>query len=656
MAVVAAVGALACSLPAAVSGAQNCAGDCDGDGELVVSELVSAVSIALGTTSPSACTAADVDRSGAVGIDDLLQAVVASLGSCSPPQTRTATGICMQPGKTGLVVCEAGMMVGVYRCMDPGRCLTEPSSSGVLVPLDFGRIGAQGNFSLTFSAADAGNAPLVFEAQIDANTKYRTIDYGRIAAGGGSGIDFTMVLLVPSSEAAVLLLAENGFENFAPDAVRDVIDAVATANADVSFAGSSPAEAVIDATDDARDDPAVVDAIEQGLHPTEFLVNTYTLGSESDPRVASDGSGRFVVVWSKGSDYSAVIGRLYAGGSPIGAEFQVNTTLVQSYYADVGMDAAGNFVVVWGSYDIGLGGTTGIIAQRFDSTGGRRGSEVRVNASADDYVTRPRIGVEPSGSYVVVWEGDGDGSSLGIFGQRFESTGAKAGTEFQVNAFTLGDQGEPAVVVVEGGEFGVAWTSEPDGLTAPQDGDDCGVFVQAFDPAGNRDGAEFQANAYTLGCQSAPVPLPFVDGEGFVVLWESDGQDGDESGVFAQPFTSDDERDGEELQINTFTLGSQEHIGITADGGGGIVVVWESEEPFGSPAPGHDGSGDAVFAQRFINGDPDGPEFQVNAFTIDDQNGPAVGPTSDGFVVAWRSAGQDGDEGGIFGRLFHVVP
>ena len=32
----------------------------------------------------------------------------------------------------------------------------------------------------------------------------------------------------------------------------------------------------------------------------EFQVNTYTTGDQTEPKVAADGSGRFVVVWQSG--------------------------------------------------------------------------------------------------------------------------------------------------------------------------------------------------------------------------------------------------------------------------------------------------------------------------------------------------------------------
>lgn len=47
------------------------------------------------------------------------------------------------------------------------------------------------------------------------------------------------------------------------------------------------------------------------------------------------------------------------------------------------------------------------------------------------------------------------------------------------------------------------------------------------------------------------------------------------------------------------------------------------------------------------------PEFQVNKRTANDENNPAIGvDDADDFVVVWRSYGQDGNSGGIFGQRF----
>jgi len=60
----------------------GCSGDCDGNGEVTVNELVSAVAIALGTQAPAACKAADTNSSGEVEVNELVAAVGKALAGC----------------------------------------------------------------------------------------------------------------------------------------------------------------------------------------------------------------------------------------------------------------------------------------------------------------------------------------------------------------------------------------------------------------------------------------------------------------------------------------------------------------------------------------------------------------------------------------------
>jgi hypothetical protein len=61
----------------------GCVGDCDGDGEVDVSELIQAVNIALGNSSVETCTAADRSGDGAVTVDELVAAVDNALTGCA---------------------------------------------------------------------------------------------------------------------------------------------------------------------------------------------------------------------------------------------------------------------------------------------------------------------------------------------------------------------------------------------------------------------------------------------------------------------------------------------------------------------------------------------------------------------------------------------
>ena len=68
---------------------------------------------------------------------------------------------------------------------------------------------------------------------------------------------------------------------------------------------------------------------------------------------------------------------------------------------------------------------------------------------------------------------------------------------------------------------------------------------------------------------------------------------------------------------------------------GGFVVVWRSS--------GQDGSGEGVYGQRFAtDGTPAGGEFRVNEGTPGSQYQPdVIGLAGGGFVVAWYSDWYD---------------
>lgn len=92
--------------PVAVS-AQPCGGDCDGDGEVSVSELITAVNIVLGSATLDACPAILAGGGGTPGVSHLIAAVNSALCACgpcpTPPPTRTPTATPRPPTVTATV-------------------------------------------------------------------------------------------------------------------------------------------------------------------------------------------------------------------------------------------------------------------------------------------------------------------------------------------------------------------------------------------------------------------------------------------------------------------------------------------------------------------------------------------------------------------------
>jgi len=166
------------------------------------------------------------------------------------------------------------------------------------------------------------------------------------------------------------------------------------------------------------------------------------------------------------------------------------------------------------------------------------GPEFQVNSYTPSQQGEPAVAADGAGGFVVVWSSwDQDGSGLGVFGQRFDSSGLPVGGEFQVNEATTGHQLSPAVAADGAGSFVVSWTSDG------QDGSAFGVFARRFDPAGAPLGHEFQVNSYTPFDQRDSA-LAAVFGDEFVVAWASESQDGEGFGVFGRRGTFALFRDG----------------------------------------------------------------------------------------------------------------
>ena len=74
---------------------QQCAGDCDGNGQVTIGELVRGVNIALGRAAVDGCIAFDGNADGTVSVAELVRAVRAALGACAadtPTPTVTPLG------------------------------------------------------------------------------------------------------------------------------------------------------------------------------------------------------------------------------------------------------------------------------------------------------------------------------------------------------------------------------------------------------------------------------------------------------------------------------------------------------------------------------------------------------------------------------------
>ena len=155
-------------------------------------------------------------------------------------------------------------------------------------------------------------------------------------------------------------------------------------------------------------------------------------------------------------------------------------------------------------------------------------------------------------------------------------------------------------------------------------------------------GPTFRVNSYTTGVQEQPSVLRRPDGS-YLVVWRSDGQDGDAGGLFARAIRGDGTEVVPEFRVNVTTAGDQRDPSAAVTPTGEFVVVWTSLI----------GANSQLVARAFDAGvQPRSQEIPL----AEDVGPGSVGLDADGnLVVTYRAAdasivGARFDAGGCGGR------
>jgi hypothetical protein len=328
---------------------------------------------------------------------------------------------------------------------------------------------------------------------------------------------------------------------------------------------------------------------------SEFHINTSSVAGRTydGPSVGMDSLGNFVVAWpgSYNSEESIIARRFTSSGTPLGGEFRVNTDTHATYsnshrLASVAMNEGGAFVIVWSAWhgDDHHNGSFYVTGRSYSAAGVPLGDEFIISQFTDGQ--SPDVAIDDSGDFVVAWychpnqepygdnirfrrynanctakdnavqitdsyiqvsglyvgpsiAMDGDGNfvitwadvpnvayAYDIWSRRFNADGVFLGDPCMVNTYDSGYQWRPSVASAESGAFVVAWwgSGEEDTL---------GIFSRQYGSDGNAVGDQFLVNNYLPSPQKWPAIAMRSDGQ-FVAVWQSDGQDGDNYGIFGE--------------------------------------------------------------------------------------------------------------------------
>ncbi|MBL4708666.1 MAG: SprB repeat-containing protein, partial [Flavobacteriales bacterium] len=333
------------------------------------------------------------------------------------------------------------------------------------------------------------------------------------------------------------------------------------------------------------------------LNGSEFQVNSITENDQRFPAVAVTEDGRASIVWVEdeedGSGWTLNCRIYRSSHTAITTAFSIRTSSNgQQRWPDVHMDNSGNTYVTWTQVSNDLSTYT-IYAQVRNSIGVDLTGIITINDVSSSFNGYSKIGVEENGDFAVTWQilGSDNATTHGILCERFNSAGVSQGTEFQVNTEVSGYQISPDIAMDSTGNFTVVWTS------AGQDGDEDGIYGQRYTNAGATDDSEFQISTTTAGFQNHPSIGMSKEGSA-AVAWNSYGTDGSFDGIYLQAYNADGTTSGTETLMNTRTTDFQQFAEVAAYSiSNNMVVVWA--DGLVNSTSTHDGSGYGIFSQRF---------------------------------------------------------
>jgi len=374
----------------------------------------------------------------------------------------------------------------------------------------------------------------------------------------------------------------------------------------------------------------------------EVQVNTYTECHQTDPAVAMNDDGDFVVVWrSHVADGrgGGVYGRCFgADGTAVGDEFKVNISEVDvgSWAPAVAIGATGNVVVAWPAAE---GDDSDLVARMFNLDGVATTEELQVAVSPSAAASTPSLAMNSAGTFVVVWTNWYGDTYIGrsyAAGRVYDANGAPLSDEFEISEQT--QQMWPDVAMDESGRFVVTWIRMGDTYNRPY-GEY--IMIRQFAADGTPVGREVPLTDDLNSRWYGPSVAASATG-GYVVTWAIGPFPYD---ICAQPFDSAGVPITPPYLVNTSIEGNQGHPCITSNGDDLYLIVWDCH--------GEAGAGCRVRGQFCTcDGEVEGDEMVLNANAAGRHWYPDAGMAADGrYVVVWISEDVDGSGYGIFAEL-----
>jgi hypothetical protein len=385
---------------------------------------------------------------------------------------------------------------------------------------------------------------------------------------------------------------------------------------------------------------------------TERTANASTGYSTGTPVVANDPEGNFVSVWRNsgmdGDGDGIFMQRFDRFGTRLeNRDMQVNTTSTGNQSnPDIAMDKSGNYVIVWQGN--GTGDENGIYARAFKKDGTAISPETRINTT-DNTEILPKVAIDydndpGKGSFVVVWESDsGEPQSYDIYAQRCavnfnDNTSPITRVSDEINVTdnpSLLTARTPVIAMTTNGDFIIAWGGRDTTWSTSDQG-----WFQAYDKDGSKVGTYTKVtSSAVLSVTDSPGAIA-VDkktrtsfGGNFILVATVITEEFPNGGIFARQINcagSSCVMNPVALKVFTGNRGiGEDHPSVDSDFFGNFTVTWQGY----SATDNYD-----IYAQSYSWNDGlplgqlarVGSEFRVNTTTDGPQETPSISINGDG--------------------------
>lgn len=362
---------------------------------------------------------------------------------------------------------------------------------------------------------------------------------------------------------------------------------------------------------------------------SEFSVSPAAVDPQSEPTIARQADGSFLVAWrdeSLGNGEHRVLGRLFSPeAEPLGPTFEIAPPAGPSPQAlRAAFERDGGFLVVWRAFSGWP--DADVMARSFDPQGQPFGAPFLVHELADGlqgYDTS--VAADPAGGYLVTWDGQGGTSEWGVWGSDFDATGVAVGPSFGIVPGLGGD-----LAPTGPGEFLTSFTSY--GTIGEADR----LYALRIDIAGVPLATPFRVDS-GAGYGTYGSRLSTDDQGRFAVVWNEEWFHSRD--LRSRSFEADGTPTGPEFVLSE----SGDYAQVAHASEGRYVVTW------------NDGGTRPVARVLDARGEPIGGEVQLAGPDLRRYVGGLAIDGRDDALVVWESRGISGGPSEIRARRFFVA-